>query len=57
MPCGVECLSSVTPVVCELSKWSYNLEGFYVLVEIIRCSNADYSVLCGTFNDGSELLS
>ena len=33
------------------------LEGFYVLVEVIRCHNVACFVLCGTLDDGRQLLS
>ena len=39
------------------SKWSDNLEWFYVFVEIIRCPNATCFLICGTIDDGSQLLS
>ena len=31
-------------------------ERFYVLVEAIRCLNVAFFVLCGTLDDGSQLL-
>ena len=41
----------------EVRKWSNNLKGFYVLVEITRFPNAAFFMLCGTLDDGTHLLS
>ena len=56
-PHGVELLEFGDIFECVYSKWSCNLECFYVLVEMIRCPNDVCFMLCGTLDDGSQLLS
>ena len=34
-----------------------NLERFYVLEEVLQCSNAACFMLCGTLDDGRQLVS